>query len=221
MITIEQIKAGRALLDWNQEDLAQHSGVSKPAINKMERRVVSPRTETLRKLQDAMETAGVEFTSGPGVRLRGDVFQVRIFEGSDSVVRLFEDITQVLQRGEAMLCNGIDERKFVASGEKRFNQHLDTWNRLGIKSRILSIHGDDYFVDLREHYRWVPQEKFSSVPYFVYANKYAILLWEPVSRIVVIENKSIADSYRKQFNALWKEAAIPPAYVKTSYKPGK
>ena len=78
MIAVEQIKAGRALLDWNQGDLARHSSLSKAAINKLERRIVTPRVESLRKIQHAMEVSGVEFIAGPGVRLRSDMFQVRI-----------------------------------------------------------------------------------------------------------------------------------------------
>ena len=145
------------------------------------------------------------------------MFQIRVFEGRDAVFRLFEDITQTLNRGESMLCNGIDERYFVAAGEDRFNQYLDKWIRLGIDSQVLSLHGDNYFVDAKEHYRWAPKEKFSAVPYIVYAGKYAIILWEPVQRILLIENKAIADSYRKQFEILWEEAAKPPKYLKTSY----
>ncbi len=217
MITIEQIKAARGLLDWNQEDLAEHAALSKAAINKLERRIVTPRAETLRKIQDAMEVAGVEFTEGPGVRLRGDVFQVRIFEGQDAIFRLFEDMVQTLKKGEGMLCDGVDERRFVAAGEERFNHYLDKWLRLGIDACILIKHGDDYFVDVKEHYRWLPEEKLSNVPYFVYGTKYAILLWEPIQRIVLIENKAIADSYRAQFMQLWEDAAVPPEYVKTSY----
>src|SRR4051812_8484848 len=110
MITIEQIKAARGLLDWSQEDLARKAELSKAAINNLERRIVLPRFATLQKIQTTMENAGVEFIEGPGVRQRGEILQVRLLEGKDAIFRLFDDITQVLKPGEAMLWNGIDER---------------------------------------------------------------------------------------------------------------
>jgi transcriptional regulator with XRE-family HTH domain len=51
MISIQQIKAARALLEWRQEDLAKKSGLSLAAINKLERGLVSPRQFTLNILQ--------------------------------------------------------------------------------------------------------------------------------------------------------------------------
>ncbi len=219
MITVEQIKAGRALLEWNQNELAKYSGVSKDAINKIERRIVMPRAESLQKIGKAMEGGGVEFIEGPGVRLRADTLQVRVFEGKDAVFRLFDDINKTLKPGQVMFCNGVDERYFIAAGETKFKEYLKIWKENNIGSRVLSLHGDNFFVDYREHYRWVPAERFSQVPHFIYENKYAIILWKPIQRILVIENRAITDSFRKQFEATWKKAAVPPAYIKSSYKP--
>lgn len=44
--------------------------------------------------------------------------------------------------------------------------------------------------------------------YTVYGNKYCIFLKK---RIVVLENHDIAEAYRKQFEALWKQAKKMPA----------
>ncbi|HEY1096410.1 MAG TPA: helix-turn-helix transcriptional regulator, partial [Alphaproteobacteria bacterium] len=53
MITAEQIKAARALLNWKQSDLARESGVSLPSINNIERNIGSPRLDTLQSIQTA------------------------------------------------------------------------------------------------------------------------------------------------------------------------
>jgi transcriptional regulator with XRE-family HTH domain len=75
----EQIRAERALLDWNQADLAAASGVSATTIKRMEagNGPVSGTHENVTKLQLALEAAGVEFLKhgSPGVRLRPEAVQ--------------------------------------------------------------------------------------------------------------------------------------------------
>lgn len=214
MITIEQIKAARGLLDWNQEVLAEHSGISKAAINNLERRVVTPRIETLNALQRAFEGAGVEFVDGPGVRLRGGLLKVHTFEGQDAIHRLWNDTFDTLGKGDERLISGVKESEFTsAADEERFNTTMQKYMKRNIRGRILSLHGDTNFADPSSEYRWVSKEEFSQVPTFVYANKYAIVIWKPVQRVLLIENEAIAESFRKHFNVLWKNAKIPPAYV--------
>jgi transcriptional regulator with XRE-family HTH domain len=76
-ISIRQIKAARSLLGWSQDDLAAHSGVSKPTIGRLESYetadAIGGRRETAEKLVAALESAGIQFISenggGAGVRL--------------------------------------------------------------------------------------------------------------------------------------------------------
>jgi transcriptional regulator with XRE-family HTH domain len=75
-VSIRQIKAARALLDWSQEALAAAAVVSVPTIKRLEAEdgVLGGRNETSAKIRSALEAAGVEFIDenggGPGVRLR-------------------------------------------------------------------------------------------------------------------------------------------------------
>jgi transcriptional regulator with XRE-family HTH domain len=75
MITSEQIRAARALLRWEQKDLAGASKVSLPSVKRLEtiRGALAAQERTVERLRRALEAAGVEFTNGgqPGVRLRG------------------------------------------------------------------------------------------------------------------------------------------------------
>ena len=211
VINIEQVKAARALLNWNQERLAKAANLSKPAIANLERGKVTPRGNTINAITKALELAGVEFTEGPGVRLRGQTLRINIFEGTDSIFRLWQDSLETLkQTGGERLISGVDERVFdTLAGKERFRGVLQEFYRHKITTRILSREGDTYFVEPVSHYRWVPDNLFAQVPYYIYADKYAIFLTDPIPRIVLIENKAIADSYRKQFNAIWDDAKIP------------
>lgn len=78
-VSIRQIKAARALLDWSQGELALKCGVSEPTIKRLEaaKGDLGGRPETIEKIVTTMTAAGAVFiadgetsTGGPGVRLR-------------------------------------------------------------------------------------------------------------------------------------------------------
>jgi transcriptional regulator with XRE-family HTH domain len=75
-VSIRQIKAARALLDWSQERLGGVAGVSIPTIKRLEAQdgPLGGRDDTGAKIRTALEAAGIEFLEenggGPGVRLR-------------------------------------------------------------------------------------------------------------------------------------------------------
>jgi len=74
--TSELIRAARALLRWEQRQLAEASSVSLPTIKRLEAKSgpLLAHASTVAALTRALEVAGIEFIdengSGPGVRLR-------------------------------------------------------------------------------------------------------------------------------------------------------
>jgi predicted transcriptional regulator len=73
-ITSELIRAARALLRWEQRDLAHASGVSLPTIKRLESApgILAAQSSTVAALRRALESAGIEFRNGngPGVHLK-------------------------------------------------------------------------------------------------------------------------------------------------------
>ena len=73
-LTSELIRAARALLRWDQRQLAEASSVSLPTIKRLEARpgILNAHAATVMAIRHALEAAGIEFTNSerPGVRLR-------------------------------------------------------------------------------------------------------------------------------------------------------
>lgn len=75
-ITSEQVRAARALLRWEQRDLAEASGVSLPSVKRLETQpgLLAAQERTIAELRKAIEKAGIEFIAenggGAGVRLK-------------------------------------------------------------------------------------------------------------------------------------------------------
>jgi transcriptional regulator with XRE-family HTH domain len=72
-ISSEQVRAARALLRWEQRDLAEASKVSLPSIKRLEMTpgALAAQPRTITAIRTALEAAGIEFTNGgrPGVRV--------------------------------------------------------------------------------------------------------------------------------------------------------
>lgn len=77
-VSIRQVKAARALLDWSQTDLAEVSGVSEPTIKRLEAGdgELGGRTATVNAIRSALELHGIRFlengdvATGDGVSLK-------------------------------------------------------------------------------------------------------------------------------------------------------
>lgn len=74
MISPEQCRAARALLDWSQQELADRAKVGIVTVRQLEAGQHEPRRSTLDVVRRALEGAGVVFIDenggGAGVRLR-------------------------------------------------------------------------------------------------------------------------------------------------------
>lgn len=75
MLTSEQARAARSLIDMTQRELASKAGVSQPLIADFERGKRTPHLNNLLSIRRVLEEAGVEFIpaderGGPGVRLK-------------------------------------------------------------------------------------------------------------------------------------------------------
>ncbi len=212
MITIKQIKAARGLLEWTQGQLSHKSGMSLASISKLERQIVSPRQFTMDVLQQTFEREGIEFIDGPGVRLTEDLFDLSILDGPKAPEQLLNDKFETLKEsGEEYLLSGLDEelwdpyRDLVTFHQKRLKENK-------IKGRHLILEGDKNFLpylDIETHYRWIPKSLFTQMPYYVYGDKYAVILWGPPIRIIILHNKIMAETFRRQFEMNWKMGKIP------------
>ena len=87
MITANQLRAARALLNIDQRQIAELAGLSVPTIQRMEASdgVVRGNVDSLMKLVSALDNAGIELispgvlssTGGRGVRLRENVTKLK------------------------------------------------------------------------------------------------------------------------------------------------
>jgi len=135
---------------------------------------------------------------------REDTF-VEFYKGKDVVRTVYRDIIKEFekQKGEVVI-SGVEEQKFMEEDKIALQQHLKRLQKLNCKERILIKERDTTFVEgPQTEYRWISEESFNPTPIYVYNDKLTIIIWGNPNHAIIIENKNLADSYRKQFNLLW------------------
>ncbi len=210
MINAKQIRAARALLNWNQTQLADMAGVARSSIKNIENELTAPRADSAQAIQEAFENHGVEFLPGSGVRLRNEM--VTVLEGPDANNKLLEDVYATMSTcGGEVLITGLKEFTDKNSQDyQRVAKHIERLARINVTERVLLEEGDTDFISPWESYRWIPQKYFSTTPFQLYGDKLALISWGPPQQIVIIENALFAASFRNLFNFAWDRAVLPP-----------
>lgn len=214
-ITTAQIRGARGILNWSQTDLANRTGISATSIGSIENAQSSPRANTLQTIQKAFEDSGIEFIGREGVRQKtGDV---RVLHGREGFWEFYQDIFDVLSAypGEALVSN-VNERDFEKwLGAENVTTHVARMKKVqGVTYKIMIREEDNYYLATPDYaeYRWTPKEHFSSVPFYVYGKKLAVLLFDAEPTVIIIDYPAVAEAYRIQFDAIWATAIMPPDY---------
>ena len=211
LITKEQIKAARALRQWDQKDLADQIGISMTALGNIETGKSRPSSQTLSKIIHVFSQEGIEFIIG-GVRHRQDI--VSFIGGEECFEKLmidaYEDQKKI--KGE-VLFKGADERK-----NSEIIDHMTLKMRdAGIRTRFLIEEGNSYILGNKEDYRCIPKKYYTSNDVTViYGNKVAYYLGDgnikPVlsdASVMIIHHPVLAENARRDFEFLWAHCKSP------------
>ncbi len=207
MITLSQLKAARLLLNWTQKDLARVSGMSLAAVARLEQGIGTPRAQTLQSVRGAFEKFGIEFLEDHGVDLRPEKFSVRVLHGDQGFYEVWNDYEKTLSAaggGEVLLMNLDHEFMYDRYGGV-LEERLLRRPTLNITLRGLVREGDLVRIWPNEEFRAIPAKIFSGLtPVYLYQDKTVIVSFKDSLRIVLIENKSITEAFRQQFEYHWK-----------------
>lgn len=222
-ITTAQIRGARGILNWSQQDLSDRTDISTTSIGSIEKGLTKPRTNTLKTIKTAFESNGIEFIEPDGIKRRSD--DIRIFTGRSGYLDFFEDVYDTLAQnpGSEVFVNNVDERRFVKAHGNQADYHISRMNQLkDIDYKVLLKEGDNFFaLNDTVEYRWLPKTHFSSVPFYSYGKKLAMILLEAEPKIIVIDHIAVSEAYRVQFTSIWDNALIPNATEIKTYNSAK
>jgi transcriptional regulator with XRE-family HTH domain len=211
-ITTAQIRGARGLLDWSQAELSRRTGISTTSIGNIESGHTQARESTLSIIRKAFEDGGIEFSGHDGIRKRSLI--VEVLSGAEGVRQFSYDLYRTAESDtkRPILQAYVDDHKFAELLGDEAYPHVQRMEKLtSLNFKILQREGDSYFPAKNySEYRWIPEQSFMAVPFFVYGDKLAIIVFDKDPKIIVINYPIVAEVYRLQFNALWGAAIVPP-----------
>ncbi|MCD8562711.1 MAG: helix-turn-helix domain-containing protein [Alphaproteobacteria bacterium] len=213
MPTLEQIRAARALLGWNQSDLAERAGLSQTGIARIENGTNHPNSQTLAKIEKAFDQVNIEFLGSNGVRKRSG--EVRVFHGDDGLKEFLTDlyITAKELGGDICLHNAKPDNWIKWLGEDWFRMHSERMASLKDKISYKITCGEDdrnFISSSFAEYRHFPKGMASGQCIYAYAHKLAFVNFEEDDVMIrVLEDRAFADGFRVLFGIAWDNVAQP------------
>lgn len=221
-LTPIQVENARRRLKLSQGQLGIAVGLSENPVGDYERGEKLMREDNMQRLVKFFDENGIRFTQYNGVEDKPKESIVTL-KGREGLQRFFNGVYDHANlHGGKIVMMGIDESLFIETITPEFSQdYLRRMTELSQKRgdlEVLSIvcEGDTNFCASEyNEYRWIPEEIFHPVPFYIYGDTFAIMDFETGSgvTIILIKSETIAKAYRKQFDAFWNMAK--PARIET------
>lgn len=133
--------------------------------------------------------------------------KVEVYEGVEGFKTL---ISRMLNRTDDLLAFGVDESQF----ETRFPYLMKSYFRkevkLGLRERLITWKGAKFIYKYKYlEYRYIDPKFFSPIPTLTWGSSIIFIIWDPLT-IIIIENKDLAEAYKKHFELLWRIADRKP-----------
>lgn len=192
-ISIEQIKAARALLRWTQKDLAENADLNDDQVQGFESGR-SRSLEVLEAINQAFIQQGLDFVDGGVIPRRISSYTL------DSYMDLLEDIERSLPEGGEVLKHCADDRRSTPEIIAKLNR----MRRAGIRERLTISDDNDFIIGDPKDYRQIPADYFTSSQEVmcIYLNKVAFFAND---KVLVIGSESLANVFRYQFEYWWRQ----------------
>jgi sugar-specific transcriptional regulator TrmB len=131
--------------------------------------------------------------------------RVELFKGKEGMKTVMRDIVR-------------ERKPYVLIGEaQKYFEELQVFSHQWIKhieereihGRLLCSSKQKFKITKTEELRFIEESLLPRITTWTYGNKSAQFIWSNPFYAVLIESKSVADSNRKMFNYLWKQAHEP------------
>ena len=132
---------------------------------------------------------------------------VETYKGKNVTRIALRDIINTLKNGGMVLCTAVEEGVPLAKHKTILDQYERDMIRFKIKEKVIIRAGDKgIFQKGTSKYRKISKKYFNPNPVQIYGNNVQTLVWGNPDYLIIIRSKEVANSYRKQFELLWRIA---------------
>jgi len=139
--------------------------------------------------------------------LKKEEIKVELHRGKRVYRILLKDMISSLKKDDEAYLIGIDEEVLLNEIEPIYlKQYLNTIRSKNIKEKIIIKKGGKKIKDSNLSYKELEEEFIGKTAQIIYNNKVAIFILSTPYYLIIIDNKEVTDTYKKQFSKLWKIA---------------
>ena len=215
-ITHRQIRMASALLEMEQAELAKALDVSAMAVSNIMRGDTKS-GKAYSRIINYFESKGVKFTENEGVERY--TIPVKKLNGTEGFKELLDNIYVCAQKenGDFFLVNG-NLDIYLRPEIRKFWQNIHIPRMMKFKNnlnfKVLSPEGyKSYKMADYCEYRWSNLDFFKEEAVYVYGSTLAFVSTAYDIDILLIQSKTIAESYKGLFNMAWENAYEEPDYA--------
>lgn len=130
--------------------------------------------------------------------------KVELYKGMEGFRTVFKDMIRI---GKDYVVLG-EEAVFHEIMPETLKEILREIVKAGIHERVLSKESLRGKVLLTENseIKYLPDDYFSPVMTVIYGDRTALVIWSDPINVIVIQNKSVAQTYKNYFEFFWKKA---------------
>ncbi|MEA3413931.1 MAG: helix-turn-helix domain-containing protein [Nanoarchaeota archaeon] len=140
-------------------------------------------------------------------KLNKEETKVDLYKGKRVYRDLLKDIINSLKKISEIFLLNIDEEILNKKVEPIYlEQYLNLINTKKIKEKIIIKKGNKKLKKSNLQYKILDEKYMGKTAQVIYGNKVALFILGNPYYLIIIDNKEIAETYRKQFSLLWKIA---------------
>ncbi len=130
--------------------------------------------------------------------------KVELYKGERVFRVLLKDVVSTLKKDSEFYLIGIDEDVLLTEVEPTYlRQYLNIIKSKNIKEKIIIKMGGKKISNPKIQYRELDEKYIGKTMQIVYNNKIAIFIPGTPHYLILIDNKDVAETYKKQFEFLW------------------
>lgn len=130
-----------------------------------------------------------------------ETLKIEVYEGAEGLKSILNDIVKT---GKEIAAFGASDRIRSYLPDFIVERYLKEREKKKIKARQLFTEGTKVLKTKISTFKPLPKEFSSPTTTVIYGNKVAIFIWIRFPTVILIENKDLAESYKKHFKLMWK-----------------
>lgn len=128
---------------------------------------------------------------------------IEIHKGREILRTIIKDVLHLLKSGNTVLGIGIDEDKFSLVEPTFLKRYFAMIKRDKIKERIIIKSGGKMVPGSSVVYKFLDEKYIGNTAMLIYADKIVFIVFGDPNYGIMIENKAVAETYKRQFELLW------------------